>query len=55
MAALYVDKGRVTFFRKTRPDVSQSVYSAMKPYTTRDDGSYLSHLRKAYLSGESEG
>ena len=52
VAALYVDKGRVTFFRKTRPDVTQSVYSAMSPYqVTRDDGSYLSHLRKAYLSG----
>ena len=52
VAALYVDKGRVTFFRKTKPDVTQSVYSAMSPYqVTRDDGSYLSHLRKAYLSG----
>ena len=47
-----MDRGRVTFFRKTKPDVTQSVYSAMSPYqVTRDDGSYLAHLRKAYLSG----
>ncbi|KAK7473454.1 hypothetical protein BaRGS_00035283 [Batillaria attramentaria] len=52
IAALYLDRGRVTFFRKTKPDVAQSVYSAMNPFmTTRDDGSYLAHLRKAYLSG----
>ncbi|KAL8584023.1 hypothetical protein ACOMHN_048630 [Nucella lapillus] len=52
VAALYVDKGRVTFFRKTKPDVTQSVYSAISPYNvTHEDGSYLAHLRKAYLSG----
>ncbi|XP_076438104.1 uncharacterized protein LOC143277201 [Babylonia areolata] len=52
MAALYVDKGRVTFFRRTKPDVTQSVYSAISPYkASRNDGSYLFHLRKAYLSG----
>ncbi|KAL8563688.1 hypothetical protein ACOMHN_050516 [Nucella lapillus] len=46
MADLHVDNSQVRIFRKTKPNVRQRTYSPKTPFK----GSYLSHLRRVYLS-----
>lgn len=49
-ATMFIDNDKIIYFRKTKPNMTQSVIGSIGAYSAkRNDGSYIAHLRKAYL------
>ncbi|XP_046545428.1 uncharacterized protein LOC124255537 [Haliotis rubra] len=49
-ATMFIDNDKIIYFRKTKPNMTQSVMESIGTYSAKkNDGSYIAHLRKAYL------
>ncbi|XP_067658013.1 uncharacterized protein [Haliotis asinina] len=49
-ATMFIDNDKIIYFRKPKPNMTQSVIESVGTYSAKkNDGSYIAHLRKAYL------